>query len=73
MVKRKTRIYLSEKERELKNNLENNYKDLAHDALKELKKAVEECWQNKELKEKEYLKYMQMVREYEQKMVGYHH
>ena len=70
MVKRKTRIYLSEKERELKNNLENNYKDLAHDALKELKKAVEEC---KELKEKEYLKYMQMVREYEQKMVGYHH
>ena len=73
MVKRKTRIYLSEKERELKNNLENNYKDLAHDALKELKKAVEGCWQNKELKEKEYLKYMQMVREYEQKMVGYHH
>ena len=73
MVKRKTKIYLSEKERELKNNLENNYKDLAHDALKELKKAVEECWQNTELKEKEYLKYMQMVREYEQKMVGYHH
>ena len=73
MVKRKTKMFLQQKEQELKNNLENNYKDLARDALKEYKMAVEDCHNRGELKEKDYTKYRGKVDEYERKMIGYHH
>ena len=46
---------------EMNMNLANNYKDLAHDALKELDQMVEDLKQSGDLKEKDYQKMRQMV------------
>ena len=46
---------------------------MARDALKEYRRAVEECYHQMELKEKDYIKYRGKVDEYERKMIGYHH
>lgn len=73
MVRRKIKQDLDNKLNELKINLENNYKDLAHDALKELQRALEEYRQAGELKEKDYLRYRQITDTYAMRMQNYHH
>lgn len=73
MIKRKTKILLESKVNDLKINLENNYKDLARDALKELQQTIEECKASGELKEKDYRKYKQTADEYAMRMLNYHH
>lgn len=73
MIKRKIKQDLDSKLNELKINLENNYKDLAHDALKELQKTLEEYKQSGELKEKDYQKYKQTADTYAMRMQNYHH
>lgn len=58
---------------ELQMNLSNNYKDLAHDAKKEISIKLEEYYKKGDIKEKEYLNFKKKLDEYENKMVGYHH
>ena len=59
--------------KELKINLENNYKDLAHDALKKLHVSLEAHHQNGSLKEKDYQKYKKIADEYSVRLADYHH
>lgn len=73
MIKRNTKRILDGKLNELVINLENNYKDLAHDALKDLQDTLERMKDGGELKEKDYLKYKQKADDYARRMVGYHH
>ncbi len=73
MIRRKIKLDLDNKLNELKINLENNYKDLAHDALKELQGALEEYKESGELKEKDYRKYRQLTDTYAMRMQNYHH
>ena len=73
MIKRKIKQDLEGKLNELKINLENNYKDLAHDALKELQKTLDAYKESGELKEKDYLKYKQTADHYAMRMANYHH
>ena len=54
MLKRKVKLDLDSKMNELKINLENNYKDLAQDALKELQTSLEGYKETGEIKEKDY-------------------
>ena len=56
MMKRSVKQQLNAKLNEMNMNLANNYKDLAHDALKELDQMVEDLKQSGDLKEKEYQK-----------------
>ncbi|MDE5965448.1 MAG: hypothetical protein K2G89_01255 [Lachnospiraceae bacterium] len=73
MIKRTIKKVLDGKMNELVINLENNYKDLAHDALKDLQDTLERMKDSGELKEKDYLKYKQKADDYARRMVGYHH
>lgn len=73
MLKRKVKLDLDSKMNELKINLENNYKDLAQDALKELQTSLEGYKETGEIKEKDYLKYKQKVDGYAMRMMNYHH
>ncbi len=73
MVKRSTKRVLDGKFNELVINLENNYKDLARAALKDLTETVEQMKASGELKEKDYLKYKAKVDDYAERMIGYHH
>lgn len=73
MIKRKIKIQLDMIINDLNMNLANNYKDLAHDALKKLDETVEQMYQGGELKEKDYEKMKQTVDEYKRKMANYHH
>lgn len=73
MVKRKIKQDLDGKLNELKMNLENNYKDLAHSALKEFQSTLEGYKESGELKEKDYLKYKQIADTYAMRMINYHH
>ena len=58
---------------ELKMNLSNHYKDLAHDTKKEISFKLEEYYKKGDIKEKDYLNFKKKLDEYENKMVGYHH
>ncbi len=73
MIKRKVRLKLEGILNELKMNLANNYKDLAHDALKDLHTNLETLYRDGELKEKDYRKYKKIADEYSSKMSDYHH
>ena len=73
MIKRRVKQQLNAKLNEMNMNLANNYKDLAHDALKELDQMVEDLKQSGDLKEKDYQKKRQMVDEYKVKLSDYHH
>ncbi len=73
MIKRNVKRRLDSEFQELTINLENNYKDLAIQALKTLQKSVEELHDSGELKEKDYAKVKARVDEYAKKMEGYHH
>lgn len=73
MMKRSVQQQLNAKLNEMNMNLANNYKDLAHDALKELDQMVEDLKQSGDLKEKDYQKMRQMVDGYKVKLSDYHH
>ena len=72
-MKRSVKQQLNAKLNEMNMNLANNYKDLAHDALKELDQMVEDLKQSGDLKEKDYQKMRQMVDGYKIKLSDYHH
>lgn len=72
-MKRSVKQQLNAKLNEMNMNLANNYKDLAHDALKELDQMVENLKQSGDLKEKDYQKMRQMVDGYKVKLSDYHH
>lgn len=72
-MKRSVKQQLNAKLNEMNMNLANNYKDLAHDALKELNQMVEDLKQSGDLKEKDYQKMRQMVDGYKVKLSDYHH
>ena len=63
MLKRSVRIALDSSLNEMKMNLENNYKDLAHDALKELHRKLEEYRKDGLIKDKDYNKYKKIADE----------
>ena len=73
MMKRSVKQQLNAKLNEMNMNLANNYKDLAHDALKELDQMVEDVKHSGDLKEKDYQKMRQMVDGYKVKLSDYHH
>ncbi len=73
MMNRKVKQQITAKLNELNMNLANNYKDLAHDALKELEQTVENLKRSGELKEKDYIKIRQTVDDYKRKLADYHH
>ena len=73
MMKRNSRIELDALLKELQMNLANNYKDLAHDALKELHRVLEEYHDSGVLKDKDYRRYKSVADEYSVRMANYHH
>ena len=73
MMKRNIKQQLNAKLTEMNMNHENNYKDLAHDALKELDRMVEDFKASGDLKEKDYQKMRRMVDDYKRKLADYHH
>ncbi len=73
MMKRNIKQQLNAKLTEMNMNLANNYKDLAHDALKELDRMVENFKASGDLKEKDYQKMRRMVDDYKRKLADYHH
>lgn len=58
---------------ELKLNLENNYKDLARQACRDLGSLIGKLYDAGELKEKDYKKYLKTAQDYEERMKDYHH
>lgn len=58
---------------DLKMNLENNYKDLARDALRRLHSTLEAKKNDGSIKEKEYIKYKTIADDYTKRMENYHH
>ena len=58
---------------ELRANLENNYKDAAHEARKRLGSRCEELRAAGKLSEKDYRKYRVLYESYTEKMKDYHH
>jgi hypothetical protein len=73
MLKFKTRLILKSKLDELKMNLENNYKDLAHAALKDYLNVLEQLKADNMINDKDYLKYKKIGEGYKAQMVDYHH
>ena len=85
MMKRNIKQQLNAKLTEMNMNLANNYKDLAHDALNELDRMVEDFKASGDLKEKDYQKMTvipesaafpkmrRMVDDYKRKLADYHH
>ena len=59
--------------REMKINLENNYKSLAHEARKKLGARTEELYAEGKLSEAEYKKYSAIYTEYTEMLRDYHH
>lgn len=73
MLKRSVRVELDSILNDLRINLENNYKDLAHDALKKLHGTLEDYLKSGMLKEKDYKKYKKIADDYSNRMADYHH
>ena len=73
MMKRNIKQQLNAKLTGMNMNLANNYKDLAHDALNELDRMVEDFKASGDLKEKDYQKMRRMVDDYKRKLADYHH
>ena len=73
MMKRNIKQQLNAKLTEMNMNLANNYKDLAHDALNELDRMVEDFKASGDQKEKDYQKMRRMVDDYKRKLADYHH
>lgn len=72
MFEIKEKKILNYKLQELKNYLENNYKDLAHNALKDMEDTLENM-KNKGLSVRVYTKYRKIVDQYRENMKNYHH
>jgi hypothetical protein len=73
MVKRSVKRQIDAKMLEMNMNLSNNYKDLAHGALKELDALIEQLKTSGELKDKDYNKYRTIVDDYKKRLADYHH
>lgn len=73
MIKRNVKMELESILNDLQVNLENNYKDLAHDALKKLHRTLDAYLMDGTLKEKDYNKYKKIANDYSVKMADYHH
>lgn len=73
MLKRRIKLDLDSILNELKMNLSNNYKDLAHEALNKLQETLEQYKESGEIKEKDYQKYKQIADGYAMQMQNYHH
>ncbi|MBE5923454.1 MAG: hypothetical protein E7271_03165 [Lachnospiraceae bacterium] len=73
MIKRSVKLQIEGIMNEMKMNLENNYKDQAHDALKKLHSTLDELKDNGSLKEKDYNKYKSIANEYTSRLANYHH
>lgn len=73
MIKRKTKQRIDAKFTEMNINLENNYKDLAKTALKELDELIEQLYTGGELKDKDYTKLRSQVDDYKDRLCNYHH
>ncbi len=73
MLKRDVKRQLEAKLNELQMNLANNYKDLAHDALKELDALVDDLYAQGRMKEKDYIMQRTIVDDYKKRMASYHH
>lgn len=73
MLNRKTKKKLDSLINEMNVNLENNYKDLAHDALKELDRQVTEMAASGELKGKYCERYRNLVDDTKRRLANYHH
>lgn len=73
MLKRSIRIELDSLLKEMKINLENNYKDLAHDALRALHAKLEEYHDSGVIKDRDYQKYKQIANDYSVRLKDYHH
>lgn len=73
MLKRKTKLIINAKLNELKMNLENNYKDLAHSALKEYLAVLEQLKSDNMINDKDYAKYHKIGMDYQTQMADYHH
>lgn len=58
---------------DLKLYLENNYKDLAIEALRESITLVESCYEEGKLKERGYKKYKKILDDYTLNMKDYNH
>lgn len=73
MVKWRVKRDIEGRINELEMNLSNNYKDLAHDALKVLQMTIEAYHDSGELKDKDYQKYKLLADSYAMRMKNYHH
>ena len=73
MMNRKVKQQVNAVIKELDMNLSNNYKDLAHKALRELDELVEKLHAEGSLKDKDYAKLADRVSDYKRRMAGYHH
>ena len=73
MMNRKVKQQVNAAINELDMNLSNNYKDLAHKALRELDELVEKLHAEGNLKDKDYAKLADRVSDYKRRMSGYHH
>ena len=73
MIKRKTKKLIEAKFNEMKMNLENNYKDLAKDSLKELDELVERLKNEGKLKPTDYERVHNEVADYKTRLADYHH
>ena len=58
---------------EIKVNLENNYKSLAHEARKKLGQRTEELYAAGKISASEYEKYSSIFTEYTEMLKDYHH
>ena len=72
MMKRNIKQQLNAKLTEMNMNLANNYKDLAHDALNELDRMVEDFKASGDLKEKDYQKMRRKVDDFMRMLADYH-
>lgn len=73
MFERKYKLILNNKLDELKINLENNYKDLAHKALNEYMSILEQLHHDGNICEKTYSRYLKTGEKYKENMKDYHH
>jgi len=58
---------------DIKINLQNNYKSLAHEARKALGQRTEELFAEGKINEKDYKKYISVFDEYTEMLKDYHH
>jgi hypothetical protein len=73
MLKHKTKLIIKARLDELKMNLENNYKDLAHSALKDYLATLEQLKADNMINDRDYAKYLKIGLDYQVQMADYHH